>query len=154
MEVEAFLSDTVQAAGGKLHALGIGWRVLQTGGLPARHDRIGIGVIVRTPPSQAGDHQLRISLLGPGGSDLPLVAAPDGSTGTALEAAFGTPPGEGTATLALNLDGLVFQLEGDHAFVLQVDGNERARLPFRVQVASGQAAPDRPTTDYGTGMYL
>lgn len=148
MEVEAFLADSVQAAGGKLHALGIGWRVLQTAGVPARHDRVGIGVLVRTPPSEAGDHRLRVSLIGPGGP-VPLVRTPEGSTGDALEAAFGTPPGEGTATLALNLDGLVFDHEGDHAFAIAVDGTERARLPFRVQTR-----PEPPAADFGTGVYL
>ena len=29
MEVEAFLADSVQAAGGKLHALGIGCQLIQ-----------------------------------------------------------------------------------------------------------------------------
>ena len=41
MQIDAFLSDSVQAAGGKLHALGIGWQVIQASSFPVRHDRIG-----------------------------------------------------------------------------------------------------------------
>jgi len=58
MEIEAFLADAVQASGGKLHALGIGWQVIQTTAFPARHDRVGIGLIVRTVAAEAGQHTL------------------------------------------------------------------------------------------------
>jgi hypothetical protein len=68
MEIEAFLADSVQASGGKLHALGIGWRVIQAPAIPARHDRIGIGLIVRTVAAEAGHHTLTLSLLDPEGA--------------------------------------------------------------------------------------
>ena len=35
MQVESFLADTVQASDGKLHALGMGWRVIQASAFPA-----------------------------------------------------------------------------------------------------------------------
>jgi hypothetical protein len=148
VEVEAFLADSVQAAGGKLHALGIGWRVLQAAGVPARHDRIGIGVIVRTTDREAGAHRLTLALSGPDGT-IGFGADPDGTPRTDLDASFTTPEGDGSATLALNLDGLVFQREGDHVFTLTVDGREQARLPFRVQTA-----PEPPPAEYRTGVYL
>jgi hypothetical protein len=143
MQVEAFLSDSVQAADGKLHALGIGWRVIQAGGFPARHDRIGLGLIVRTAPSEAGAHTLAISLLGPDGAPQRF------GDGTAFEAGFATPEGEGTATLALNLDGLVFEAEGVYTFVLAIDGQEVRREPFTVQT---RAQP--PAAEFRTGVYL
>ena len=67
MEVQAFLADAVQASGGKLHALGVGWRVLRAASFPARHDRVGIGVIVRTSATEGGNHRLTIGLTGPKG---------------------------------------------------------------------------------------
>jgi hypothetical protein len=149
MEVDAFLADSVQAGGGKLHALGIGWRVLQTQGVPARHDRIGVGLIVRTGPAEAGEHRLQVSLHGPSGAEVPLVRGADGSPAGGLDATFATPPGDGTATLALNLDGLVFEGEGQHSLMIAVDGTERARLPFRVQTRA-----EAPPAEYGTGLYL
>ncbi len=149
MEVDAFLADTVQASGGKLHALGIGWRVLTAGALPARHDRIGIGLAVRTAPAEAGPHRLALSLIDPAGSTIPFGQNSDGSTRHALEATFTSPDGDGTATLALNLDGLVFGVAGEHTFVMAVDGREVARLSFRVQTN-----PAPPSAEYRTGVYL
>jgi hypothetical protein len=143
MQVETFLADTVQAADGKLHALGMGWRVIQASAFPARHDRIGLGVIVRTDPTESGGHTLSIQLLGPDG------AARSFGQGTSFEARFATPEGEGTATLALNLDGLVFESEGTYTLVLGVDGNEVGREPFRVQTR-----PEPPPSEFRTGVYL
>jgi hypothetical protein len=149
VEVDAFLADSVQASGGKLHALGIGWRVLSAGALPARHDRVGIGLAVRTAPAEAGPHRLALSLIDPKGATVPFGQNPDGSERGALEAAFTSPDGDGTATLALNLDGLVFGVAGEHTFVVSVDGREVARLAFRVQTT----APP-PAAEYRTGVYL
>jgi Family of unknown function (DUF6941) len=143
MEVEAFLADSVQAAGGKLHALGIGWRVIQAPAIPARHDRIGIGLIVRTAPDEAGQHTLTLSL-----RDREGVAHPFGA-GAPPQASFSSPVGQGTATLALNLDGIVFETEGDHTFVVTIDGAAVTRLPFRVQTT-----PEPPVSEFRTGVYL
>jgi len=143
MEVEAFLADSVQAAGGKLHALGIGWRVIQAPAIPARHDRIGIGLIVRTAPEEAGQHALTLSLLDPEG------AARAFGAGGPLQATFTSPTGQGTATLALNLDGIVFETEGEHTFVVTIDGEAVTRLPFRVQTT-----PEPPASEFRTGVYL
>ena len=67
----------------------------------------------------------------------------------ALEASFTSPSGPGTATLALNLDGLVFETGGEHTFVLAIDGAERTRLRFRVQTS-----PEPAVTEHRTGVYL
>jgi hypothetical protein len=144
VEIDAFLADSVQASGGKLHALGIGWRAIVVQGLPARHDRVGIGVLVRTAPAESGAHRLVVSLLDPGGA-----ARAFGPERTGLEARFSTPPGDGTATLAMNLDGLVFETEGAYAFVLSVDDRETVRLPFRVQTK-----PEPPAEEVRAGVYL
>jgi hypothetical protein len=144
VEVDAFLADSVQASGGKLHALGIGWRAIVVQGLPARHDRVGIGVLIRTAPAESGPHRLRLSLVGPGGTPHPFAPG-DGS----LDAGFQAPAGDGTTTLALNLDGIVFPAEGAYTFVLGVDDREVARLDFRVQTK-----PEPPAAEVRTGMYL
>jgi hypothetical protein len=144
VDIEAFLADAVQASGGKLHALGIGWQVIQTTAFPARHDRVGIGLIVRTVAAEAGQHTLTLTLLDPAGG-----GGGGGGRGGALEASFTSPNGPGTATLAVNLDGLVFENEGEHTFVLAIDGTERTRLRFRVQTT-----PEPPVTEYRTGVYL
>jgi hypothetical protein len=144
VEVDAFLADSVQASGGKLHALGIGWRAIVVQGLPARHDRVGIGVMIRTAPAEAGGHRLILSLRDPGGG-----AHPFGPDRTSLEATFQAPGGEGTTTLALNLDGLVFEQQGAYAFVVGIDDREATRLPFRVQTQ-----PEPPAAEVRSGVYL
>jgi hypothetical protein len=150
VQVEAFLADTVQAAGGKLSALGIGWTTVSTGGLPARHDRIGVGVVVRLEDGETGNHRLELRLLEPDGSERQLGRAADGAAISALNAPFevqGT--GERTATFALNLDGLVFEHEGSYTLVVGLDGLEAKRLSFRVQ-----ARPSQPAAEFRGGMYL
>jgi hypothetical protein len=143
MEIDAFLADSVQAAGGKLHALGIGWQVIQASAFPVRHDRIGLGLVVRTAPDESGAHTLTLSLLDPSGQPRLFGDRP------AFEANFASPEGEGTATLALNLDGLVFETEGAHTIVVGIDGHETVRLPFRVQTR-----PEQPPSEFRTGVYL
>ena len=150
MQIEAFLADTVQAAGGKLSALGIGWTTISTGGLPARHDRIGVGVIVRLETGEAGSHRLELRLLEPDGSERQLGRAPDGTDIGALNAPFDVQgTGERTATFALNLDGLIFEHEGLYTVAIGLDGLEAKRLVFRVQ-----ARPSEPPAEFRGGMYL
>src|SRR2546427_9143001 len=103
MDIEAFLADAVQASGGKLHALGIGWQVIQTTAFPARHDRVGIGLIVRTVAAEAGQHTLTLTLLDP-------VGAPRGLGPPRAPAAPFTPPTEPRAAPPpLNHGGLALQ---------------------------------------------
>ncbi len=152
VEVEAFLADTVQAAGGKLSALGIGWQVLSAPGFPARHDRIGIGVLVRiTDGAERGAHRLSVRLLGPGDEARALGRGPDGRELQELDAPFsvGAGSGAGTATFALNFDGLVFPEPGAYTFLIRVDGQEGKRLPFRVQ-----RPPAPAPAEVSSGGYL
>jgi hypothetical protein len=152
VRVEAFLADAVQAVGGKLSALGVGWTTLSAQRFPARHDRVALGVIVRIPPEEARTgHRLSVTLLGPGGAGRPLGRRPDGNPLTEFDAPFQVPSGdaEATATFALNFDGLVFDAPGGYTFVLAVDGQEQGRLPFRVQTP-----PATPAAEHRAGGYL
>jgi hypothetical protein len=152
MEVEAFLADAVQAVGGKLFALGMGWNVLSTARFPARHDRVALGVLVRMPgPEATLAHKLTVRLLDSAGSERALGRGPDGGEVRELEAPFSVPSatGEATATFALNFDGLVFDEAGTYTFVLLVDGDECKRLAFRVQTP-----PAPPPAEYRAGGYL
>jgi len=152
VRVEAFIADAVQAVGGKLSALGVGWSTLSAPRFPARHDRVALGVIVRIPPEEArAGHHLSVTLLDPGGSARPLGRRPDGNQLTELDAPFSVPAGdaEATATFALNFDGLVFDAPGSYTFVLAVDGREQVRLPFRVQTP-----PAPEPAEHRAGGYL
>src|SRR5438874_9962193 len=127
MDIEAFLADAVQASGGKLHALGIGWQVIQTTAFPARHDRVGIGLIVRTVAAEAGQHTLTLTLLDPEG------AAPAFAPRGALDPPLPAPHGPATPPPALTLDRMVVQPEGERTFVVARVASEPTRLRPRVQ---------------------
>ncbi len=49
IELDAFLADSVASVQGKLYALGAGWNRIAVALFPARHDRVGIGLLVRIP---------------------------------------------------------------------------------------------------------
>jgi hypothetical protein len=152
VRIEAFLADAVQAVGGKLSALGVGWNTLSAPRFPARHDRVALGVIVRIPPEETRTgHRLQVTLRDPNDALRPLGRGSDGNPLTALNAPFSVRPTEmeATATFALNFDGLVFEGPGTHTFVLSVDGTEHERLPFRVQTP-----PAPPPVEHRAGGYL
>ena len=152
MRIEAFLADAVQAMGGKLSALGIGWSTLSAPRFPARHDRVALGIVLRIPPEEAkAAHRLSVRLLGPDDTARPLGRRPDGGELVELDAPFSVQATdvEATATFALNFDGLVFEEPGTYAFVLSVDGLERDRLAFRVQTP-----PAPEPVEHRAGGYL
>ena len=150
MKVRAFLADSVQSVDGKLYVLGAGWNRLAAGGFPARHDRVGIGVIVTLETGDDGEHNLELSLLDADERATALFVDPGGAPQFALHASFQTQvtPEEFVGVvvpLALNLDGLSFPEPGAYAFSLRVDGSEMERLPFRVDlVGIGEPEAGRP----------
>jgi hypothetical protein len=159
MKARGFLADAVQGAEGKLSALGAGWNHLGAPGFPARHDRIGLGLIVTFDAGETGEHNVEIQLLGP--NDLPraLGTAPDGSEQYAINVTLGVQPGpEGSEVvipMAINLDGLVFTEPGAYAFAIRIDGTDAERLNFAVGLAGQPDAPQgvtsssRPANDAG-----
>ena len=146
MEVEALLADSVVVAEGKLYVQGAGWNVINVQSLPAAHDRIGIGMIIRIPYTATNqEHRFSLHLEGEDGEELPIGDAPPGldtpdGKVRKIEGAFnvGRPPtlvagDDQLVALAINVNGLPFSSAGRYTFVLDVDGVELKRLPFRVQ---------------------
>jgi len=160
MKARGFLADAVQGAEGKLSALGAGWNHLSAPGFPARHDRIGLALILTFEASEAGQHNVELQLLGP--KDLPsvLFSGPDGSEQFAINAMIEVqPPADGftevSIPVAINLDGLTFPEAGPYAFAVRVDGQDAERLNFGVGLAPGAdgsqglTSSGRPPTDAG-----
>jgi hypothetical protein len=148
MDVEAFLADSVVVAEGKLYAQGAGWNMINVNVLPAQHDRIGIGLVITVPYTETNqEHAFSLHLETEDGEQLPLGDAPPGMDSPdgrmrRIEGVFnmGRPPtlvagDEQVIPLAINLKGLPFEAAGRYTFVVQVDGEEVKRLPFRVQPA-------------------
>jgi hypothetical protein len=159
VKVRAFLADSVQSVEGKLYALGIGWNRLAAGGFPARHDRLGIGVLITLEEGEGGEHNVELSLDGPDSRPMTLFTDPSGSEQAAINAPFQTQhPGGAFADvvvpLALNIVGVSLPSAGDYAFSIRVDGTEAERLTFRVDQVGEAApggAPSTTTTERSAG---
>ena len=79
IELDAFLADSVASVQGKLYALGAGWNRIAVALFPARHDRVGIGLLFRVPAgSTVEPRRFELRLLGPSNDDLELGSSPDG----------------------------------------------------------------------------
>jgi hypothetical protein len=155
MKVRAFLADSVQSVDGKLYVLGAGWNRLAAGGFPARHDRVGIGVLLTVDDGRAGEHNVEMSLLDGSEHPVALFTDPSGTEQFAINATFqmGTP-GDGfndvSVPFALNIDGIVFPTAGTYSVIIRVDGEDHERLSFRVDLA-GEASDAESGTSSGHG---
>lgn len=145
MEVDAFVADSVSAVEGKLYALGAGWNVITTPQLPIRHPRIGLGLMIHVPYGATNQvHRFDVRLDDADGRSIALADGPPGTASEdgkvhTLSGQFNVgrpaslPPGdEQIIVLALNLDGLVFTQANAYNFVIEIDGEEKRRLPIRV----------------------
>src|SRR4051794_32415959 len=139
--VDAFLADGVSAVGGKLYALGAGWNRIVVPSLPARHDRIGVGLLVHLDGDSARQHRFAIRVETPGGSPLTLGASPTGPI-SAIEGSFGAGDGEDvTMPFAMQLDGLPLETAGRYALVVAIDGDDVKTLPVPVVLPASSGTP-------------
>lgn len=124
----AFLADAAEAQPGRKFAV-LGGGVSRVGGLafPLRHPHLALVVGLHVAvPELDHEHEVRFVLLRPDGREL--------SDGAARIRAAG--PGDGTdavLTFSVDLWNLVFDAPGDYSLRLLVDGQERKRLPLRVE---------------------
>lgn len=148
MEVDAFVADSVTSVESKLYALGAGWNVINAPQLPARHARIGLGVMVHVPYMATNEmHRFDVRLDDADGRRVALADAPPGTPSEdgklyVLSGQFTVgrpallPAGdEQIVVLALNFDGVVFTKADAYNFVIEIDGEECKRLPIRVTSA-------------------
>ena len=142
MKVRAFLSDSVQSADGKLYVQGAGWNRLAAGGFPARHDRVGVGIVLTVDADATREHNLEIALLDDKDQPVTLFTDPAGAEQFAINASFQTEAvpsdfKEVSVPFALNIDGIVFPAPGTYAVSIRVDGADAERLSFRVDLMAG-----------------
>ena len=159
MQVDAFLADSVVTAEGKLFVQGAGWDNINAPGFPYAHDRVGVGMVIRVPYTATNEeHRFVITLEDEDGAELPIgeappgVDTPDGKI-RRIEGGFnvGRPPtlvagDDQLIPLAINFNGLTFERPGRFTFVVQIDGTEAKRLPFRVHAipSFGPMSPPQP----------
>ena len=131
------LADYVQAAEGKLNAIGAGWTL--TGPAPTPS---GVGLIFDVPWDRANEQiKFRLELVDQDGQPF-MVDTPDGPQPLFIEGGFevGRPPGIKRGTpltfpIAVNVPPQPFEPGGRYEWRLTVDGesNESWRLPFGVR---------------------
>ncbi len=144
-EVTAFLADSVVVAEGKLYVQGAGWNIIWVPTFPAQHDRIGVGILVRVPWTSTNEvHVLGVHLEDGDGRAMPVGRGPDDEPVFALGGQFsvGRPPtmphgDDQIVPVAMNLNALVFDHPDRYSFVVSLDDEPRARLPFRVMLSGG-----------------
>lgn len=131
----ALLADAANMdSNGKLNVLGVFDRI-GTATFPARHPRMVLILRFAAPISAAGRHKVTITMRGPDGSQMVRV---DGE----IQIKPKGPVAGGVIRVPhiLNLDGLVFQHPGPHAFDIDVDGEHHLSLPLTVEGHRTRAA--------------
>jgi hypothetical protein len=125
MDVDfAFLCDSAQESGGKVHALGIGIDGIFAPTLPATHSVVLVAQF-RYWASEAGSRALAVRLIDADGQAL---SAADGQIAFADTSDSPT----GVARLLLTLATLPFEHYGDYAVHVTIAEDEMVRLPLRV----------------------
>ena len=152
MEVDAFLADSVVAVQGKLYALGMGWNRIVVPSFPARHDRIGIGLLFRLPAGTPKERrQFEIRIEGPDGREIRLGTA-GGSAGRLGGEFTAGAADEQIVPIALNLNGMPLAAAGGYRFAVSVGGQDVKVLPFHVAQVATAPSTEPPVT--GTAGYL
>jgi hypothetical protein len=145
MEVDAMLCNYAEAEGGKLYVSGAGISLMWVGAQPPHVVNFFVGAVVQVPYTATNQpHRVTVRLEElDGPSVLPWV--PDGHPDTpppvVLENEFnvgrppGIDPGEAQSVpLAFGFVGLPLSTVGSYTVVVEIDGTEMRRLPFRVLV--------------------
>lgn len=134
MWVDATLADAATVVDDKVYALGMGWNAINASAFPAMHQRMALVVIIRATYTECGeDHQLEIHLEDADGHRLGIGAG--GSDLFAATFNAGRSPFEGderVVPVVLTVDQVTFPAAGRYNWVVEIDGDERARLPMRL----------------------
>ncbi len=133
MNVTALLCDSAQVApDGKLYILGGGWAISWA---PDQPLKMSLAIMVAVPWNSANQrHKLQIDLLT---GDSEPVPTPTGESVRAEgDLEVGRPPGmkpgsDLNACIAIPFDGLILPAS-DYVWIIQINGKEEARIPFRV----------------------
>jgi hypothetical protein len=153
IELDGFLADSVVGVQGKLYVLGAGWNRITAALFPARHDRVGIGLLVRLPAgAERRGRRFELRVVGPGDEALALGSGPEGPVSSITGEFTAGGPEDQVVPLALNLNGLSLPRPGDYRIEVSVEGRLGKTLPFRVQALADRPAAHESGT--GTAGYL
>lgn len=155
MKVTAMLCNHAEAQNNVLYLSGAGVdRAVAPAGSPGPWGAsLGIGVLVSVPWTATNEqHKLLVTLIDGDGHPVKIPTGPDVEEDFRAEMVFnvGRPPelvvgDEQAVSLAINLPGLPLTKLGRYRFVIEVDGNQEAELPYRLAMPAGMTVGMGPT---------
>lgn len=122
----AFICDYALEAGGKVHAVGIGWTNIQTSLMPVTHSTMTLVVRLSGSIAEAGTKEVGLKLIDADGAN---VLAPFERE---VEFVVDPPALEGQMNIVANFNAVMFEKYGQYAFHVLVQGTEMARVPFTI----------------------
>lgn len=134
-------ADHAEALGGKLYANGAFWnRLNATSAFPWTAPPISLVAVLHVPfHAYHRDHTFAFSLDDADGKHLDFRVEGQFRIGSQPDMRHGDPT---VMPVAVHVAGVVFAKPGDYSFVLELNGSEIGRFPFRVvQVAAPVAIP-------------
>ena len=127
MDVEIFtICDANTEHAGKMNLLGT-FNAIHARSFPCVHASCAVALRLRFYQQERGEHKIHLVFVDADGNHIfPPI---DGGANVQV------PSGEtlSVVNLVINLQGLKFERPGDYAVNLEVDGEERAYLPFFVR---------------------
>ena len=124
MDVDfAFLCDYAESAG-KLHAMGIGIDTVYVESFPGAHHGIYVVFQLRFEPTEDGDKDLRVFIMGPDGEQMARI---EGKIHVARPAEAGRSSG---TRFVFPIRPLPLAKAGDYAVIIQVQGINRKEVRF------------------------
>ncbi len=130
----AMLADSAQVQAGKLFVLGGGFDTISVRSLPATHRSLSLAMVAEVEPDERQrDLELSISLVDEDGAELGVKASGRLRVGTPPN----LPPGASSVVPIVSpFHNISFPAAKGYAFVVTLNGEELARIRFRVvQVA-------------------
>jgi hypothetical protein len=143
------LADTATEAAGKLYIHGAGWDTVLTQGLPAILTA-SVAMLLRIPWAETNQpHTIGLDILDADAhSVLPKDPGPLRGRLNVGRPAELEPGEDQVLPLAISLNGTQIQHPGRYVIVLELDGKETARAPFRIkQIQRVPSAPAQRTDE-------
>jgi hypothetical protein len=122
----AFLCDSANESGGKINVLGVGWEIIHTAETPYTHPQLYVVAKFQFHTTEAGEKNVEVRMIDADGGDiLPAVR---------VQMNVGTPTTGTTASvnLVMGFNGLKLPTFGEYSVHININGEERVRLPFRL----------------------
>ena len=130
----AMLADSAQVQSGKLFVLGGGFDTITVRSVPAVHRSLSLAMVAEVSPEERQrDLELTIKLIDEDGSEIGVEAKGKLRVG----APPNLPPGSPSIVPIVSpFHNITFPEAKGYTFLVSVDANELARIPFRIVAIS------------------